>query len=29
VANLFKLVGAYNGFDVVLDEDEAAARFEC
>ncbi len=28
VANLFKLVGAYSGFDVVLDEEEAVARFE-
>jgi anti-sigma B factor antagonist len=28
VANLFKLVGAFNVFDVVSDEDEAAARFE-
>ncbi len=28
VANLFKLVGAYSHFDVVLDEDEAVARFE-
>ena len=28
VANLFKLVGAYSSFDVVLDEEEAVARFE-
>jgi anti-anti-sigma regulatory factor len=28
VANLFKLVGAFSVFDVVSDEDEAAARFE-
>ncbi len=28
VANLFKLVGAYASFDVVLDEEEAVARFE-
>jgi anti-sigma B factor antagonist len=28
VANLFKLVGAYSGFDVVRDEEEAVARFE-
>lgn len=28
VANLFKLVGAFSGFDVVLDEEEAVARFE-
>ncbi|HVZ80460.1 MAG TPA: STAS domain-containing protein [bacterium] len=28
VANLFKLVGAFSVFDIVTDEDEAAARFE-
>jgi anti-sigma B factor antagonist len=28
VANLFKLVGAYSGFDVAFDEDEAVARFD-
>lgn len=28
VANLFKLVGAYSSFDVVLDEEEAVVRFE-
>ncbi len=28
VANLFKLVGAYSGFDISLDEEEALARFE-
>jgi len=28
VANLFKLVGAYSNFDVVMDEEEAVARFD-
>ena len=27
VANLFKLVGAYSNFDVVVDEEEAVTRF--